>query len=606
MDSSEKSESGKEYEETAQADGGHPAGQKNRGGDRWELCRSAGSTPIEISGLPGKFLKFCYTQNPFYLMSAGLVLYGLTLVFNVSEQSSDAWTLIAVLAGYTVLMACSAVFIVRFGQVWDDARSMLLLVLLLLLSLSVSFDEIIMGSPITGGLLMLTGLVFSLVLCWGLFSLLSIRLPDLYRLPFYGFLGLFFVYPFLIPVVEWAAGPSNTSAVSWVIYLFPGVAGILFLSLIPAIRRGSSYVRDNGTPWSWPWFPWTIFGVLALAVGLRSYMLGMSFFPFKMAGCPFMPFFLTPLVMALGLLVLEAGVCSDSTKLRVTGLVVPVVGMLLSVVGEPAGEMPVDLQTYMSVAGPPFLLAAVMACAYYAYAWIREVPGAEAGLYVVLVALSVTSGTTLNPLTMEAPRLTPLLGIAVIGFWQGIRYRSSWRILTAVTAFIMGITVALHGTGFNTGGGAVPIHLELAVVLSVGALFEDRVARFLQNAAAWFLPCFLCIALTAGYQMDFGAAVLAPYLLGHMALAAAYGWYVNDQRYLYTFLVNTSISGIWLSFVVCRAIYRAHSTEGTMVLILGAVFFLAAFIISCIKGNLIRRCLRYARSWDLLSEKTGG
>ena len=33
----------------------------------------------------------------------------------------------------------------------------------------------------------------------------------------------------------------------------------------------------NGTPWPWPWFPGAAFGVIAGAVGLRSYALTMTF-----------------------------------------------------------------------------------------------------------------------------------------------------------------------------------------------------------------------------------------------------------------------------------------------------------------------------------------
>jgi len=62
-------------------------------------------------------------------------------------------------------------------------------------------------------------------------------------------------------------------SLTWGLFLFPVFTGGAFLSLIPAIRRGKDYVADNGTPWQWPWFPWTLFGLLAAAACVRSYLL---------------------------------------------------------------------------------------------------------------------------------------------------------------------------------------------------------------------------------------------------------------------------------------------------------------------------------------------
>ncbi len=40
---------------------------------------------------------------------------------------------------------------------------------------------------------------------------------------------------------------------------FRAIAGLIALSLLPAIRRGASYVADNGSPWHWPLYPWSVF-----------------------------------------------------------------------------------------------------------------------------------------------------------------------------------------------------------------------------------------------------------------------------------------------------------------------------------------------------------
>ena len=49
--------------------------------------------------------------------------------------------MMGVLAGYTLVLATIGVVIVRFGKVWDDARSILLLLLLLFLAVFLGCHE---------------------------------------------------------------------------------------------------------------------------------------------------------------------------------------------------------------------------------------------------------------------------------------------------------------------------------------------------------------------------------------------------------------------------------------------------------------------------------
>ena len=188
----------------------------------------------------------------------------------------------AILSGYTMPLAAAAGLIIRLGKVWEDARSILLVVVLLFLALSVSFDE--------------SGLAFAVFLSEGLFWLLGIRLAPLIRTGFYLILSLFFIYP---------VGPNfllhrgSTEALLWGIFAFPSAMALCFLWLVLAIRRGASYVRNNGTPWKWPWFPWVLFGVLAFGVSVRSYYLCISFVSGGRGDTMFGPYFLVPFLLVL-------------------------------------------------------------------------------------------------------------------------------------------------------------------------------------------------------------------------------------------------------------------------------------------------------------------
>ena len=80
------------------------------------------------SGLAG----FLYSHNPFYLISAFLVLAGLHQALGDVYSVSAGWLLMALLCGYTMLLAATGFVIVRFGQVperavlfcfWDGTES---------------------------------------------------------------------------------------------------------------------------------------------------------------------------------------------------------------------------------------------------------------------------------------------------------------------------------------------------------------------------------------------------------------------------------------------------------------------------------------------------
>src|SRR5689334_3250939 len=92
---------------------------------------------------PREFVRFLYTSNPFYVISAALVLVGLWMSFNPRATVFEVPALMLGLAGYTALLAATAVVLIRFGGVWQDVRTILLLVVLLFLATSVTIDELL-------------------------------------------------------------------------------------------------------------------------------------------------------------------------------------------------------------------------------------------------------------------------------------------------------------------------------------------------------------------------------------------------------------------------------------------------------------------------------
>src|SRR5262245_2729189 len=142
---------------------------------------AAPAPPASSSGL----LRFLCTSNPFYALSAALFLAGLWISFGGQTQVVQTGALMSGLAGYTLLLAATACLLVRFAKVWDDARTVLLLVVLMFLATSVTFDEVLVSHPERGFACYLAGLLFAVAVSEGLLRGIRLMLPAYFRLSYY-------------------------------------------------------------------------------------------------------------------------------------------------------------------------------------------------------------------------------------------------------------------------------------------------------------------------------------------------------------------------------------------------------------------------------------
>src|SRR5262249_4616051 len=145
--------------------------------------------------------RFLYTQNPFYLIGTLLVLFGAQQCLGREPSLATSGLLVAVLAAYTLLLAGVAAVVIRIGQVWGDARTILLVIVLLFFMLSTSLDFHLLftlEAPWPGTLLLAGGLLFSVLLSEAVLRGLRIGLPASYRGPYYLVLLLLFAYPVML------------------------------------------------------------------------------------------------------------------------------------------------------------------------------------------------------------------------------------------------------------------------------------------------------------------------------------------------------------------------------------------------------------------------
>jgi hypothetical protein len=184
----------------------------------------------------------------------------------------------------------------------------------------------------------------------------------------------------------------------WALFGFSPLAGIAFLALIPAIRRGPGYLAKNGGPWPYPLYPLTLFGLLAITVCWRASSLCVSFHFVGKSNTIFGPYFLVLVLLAMDALLVEAALVSRNRGMqRVAMSVLPGV-LILAMAGHRSDLV---FQGYLStfsqgLGGSPLYLSLIAVCGLHGYAAVRRVPLARVGLASALFALAFVGPGTFD------------------------------------------------------------------------------------------------------------------------------------------------------------------------------------------------------------------
>lgn len=540
--------------------------------------------------------RFLYTHNPFYLLSASFVLYGLHAAFGERSElaesavSENVWLLAGSLCGYTLVLALTAYLVVRLGRVWEDARSLALLVILMFVAISVSFDEICNALPSTAGTVLTFGLIFSLLVSEGLIRSLEIKFPPSYRLPLYLTFGLFFLYPLWV-------SPNLTEqsdlVTSWRVLSFPLAAGVVTLTLLPAVRRGSSFLRKNGTPWEWPWYPWPVFVFLAIGVCFRSYVLTLSFQAARGLETSFSLYYLAPFLFAILVILSEIGFAEHSRRLQ--RFVLATLALLL-VVSIPLGHgQPFELflGSVVERIGSPLWIAFWGVGAFYAYLWGRGIKEAEFACMAALLLLTTIGPRTVGFDTITEPQWWPLAVIAVTQTVRTLVLRSSLRFVIAGGSLLAAMSCLAQGSWFTSHHGVIPLHLTVALSILAGFIFADRFSQIVRRISPFAIILPAIVVGIAGER--FGASELLRVIYVSVLCGIAFGcWLATRERLWQLALVANAVSvvmatAIWLHTGVQHVIPpRALAALGG-----GLMCFLIAALISALKGGFGKQLRRW-------------
>ena len=540
--------------------------------------------------------RFLYNHNPFYVISAGFLLYGVKLVFRPGEvEYVDPWHLLMALSCVTLAMASAAFGIVRFGKVWEDARSIILVLLLMFLAISVSFDEILNQQAWDAFRLLLTGFLFSVAVSEGLMLGLGIRLHWTYQVPYYLLLLLFFGYP--VYVSPEFCEKLNT-IVQWRIAMFPVIAGAITLSLIPAVRRGRQLCEDNGTPWKWPLFPWCLFGFMGLAVCFRSWSLSVSFdtgrirTSIREMDAAFGLYLLAPFFLSVLFVILEVALVEGSAKLKRFVLWAAPVVVIISIPELWPNSHQETYQRFLASfireVGSPIFLALLGLTAFYAIAWLRGIRLAENGFVAMCVA-AMFVGPRSAGFSVETIQSWPLV---VLGMWMltwGLVRKSSYYSFLGGSSLAIAFGLNLPGTALENWQTTTTFHLILLIVLICGGLFQDEFSKKLRMLGAAVIPLLFFAALSTGTRFRLTIELMLLYGAVITGVAFACWGLMKERLFLYSGAANCSTATMYGSWSFYGWLQQLASPDGVRALVLGMVCFALALLISAAKGGLLSR-----------------
>lgn len=380
--------------------------------------------------------------NPFYLLSAACVLHSSCWSLPARDAGFPPLIVPALVAGYTLVLALTTLLVVRRWKVWDDARSMIVMLLILCVDLALIGDEWLIVSPRWGVGLLAAGFLFSVGVTELIHRGLRLQLSWLWLGPHYLQMAMVFFWPYLVTSV-----PPDQPLRRGLIHLYFVVTGVSFALLWFAARRGPSGLTIP-PGWKWPIHPWAWFIVNTFSCLARGFSMTLSLDPvFKLSREAALNqlqsiadwSYLTPLLLAWGVVVFECGRRSQRSVIRACGQALAGGGVLFSLPHAPLNAAQAAHFRWLESWGIDLWGAALIAgiaCSLW-FDW-RGSRVARFGVLAGLIALAVTDGRPqLVLLPVDAWSTIPLWLVTV---WWTVRpstWRHSGNQLVAASLFLL-------------------------------------------------------------------------------------------------------------------------------------------------------------------------
>jgi len=534
-------------------------------------------------------LGYVFTHNPLYLVSAWLVLHGIGKAFEGEVGQAGGLLMTQFLCVYAMVLAFSSWIVVRFGKAWEDARTILLALLLVFAGISVSYDNLCLRDPNSGATNLLIGFGFCCAISEWILYALKIKLPMRYRIPFYLQLAVLFAFPAWLGRLSF---DGKDPQMGLGVLLFPIAAGASLLTLLPAAHGSPQQDRNNGTPWSWPWYPWSIFALIAIAFGFRAWMLSISFSSAIYADPGFQAYFLCPILIASLFVLFEIGLRVDSKRVQLGSLVAMlfVVGLAFPGKHLNAAQHKLMFVLEQTLASPPILIATAVA-AIAIFAMLRKAYGSEGVVVVAIAFASCLDVETRSISSLGLPHPTVLLALAGWQLAVGIWTKTTLRLVVGgiATLVLMGQNGAENWLGESSPYILGSIGVFWCALLPL--FCRDALAKWLRSTGAIWIATAATCQFTAGYAISIWQP---PWLPAAMVSSLAVVGLIYWTAYKLHWCVLASIWSAGLAVVLWSSILLdlfedAQLRHGLAWYALGYGVLAAALLVSFWKAGLIQR-----------------
>lgn len=533
------------------------------------------------------FVRLLYNQNPFYVISACLVLFGIHISFRDDAALNNGWVLFQLLGVYTILLVLSAILIVRVGAVWEDARTIIVLVLVLLVALSASFDRVCLDSVAAGRSIQLFGLAAAIVIIESLIRGVGARLAWRYKLPLYALFALLFLYPVWLGHLS-LTGQNQRMALY--VLLFPSLASIAMLGLLPAARMAGAGESPNGTPWTWPLYPWCGLGFITVAFAVRSYGMSVSF---ELAGglqSSFHAWFLIPLALTVLALLVELAIATRKDLLANTLAACGLVAIPLALPGDLLSGVQLEFMRSIAVQfGSPVQLTCILLIVFFGYFATRRLKIAELGLVAAAWVLISASNSSYTIETLRGPHWIAGSVLATIVLLRSFQCGSTLRYFVAIAIGLS--TFELRYQDWLEHPELMCGTVILFSWLIAGLIFRDGLARLIRRSSHFItLPVATALAVAGSRQALVGESqwIAIAGLAGILAVVVAYWWVEPTVRRFTHFCAVVAFCVIHGGFAFYARIIGEFRLEGKQWLAFGVISLLVAVAISLLRGGMAR------------------
>ena len=526
-------------------------------------------------------------NNPLYLISAWLVLHGLGQAFEGEAGLRWMPLMTQLICGYTLAAAIAGWTVVRVGRLWEDARMILLVVLLMFTAISTSYDQLCLKDPVRGAGHLLFGYFFCVAVTELLLYVLRLSLPLRFRGPYYLQLAVLFAFPAWLGRLS--VDGRDPEMCLWVL-AFPLAAGLALLTLWPAALGPP--VRKNGTPWGWPFYPWSIFVFVAIASGIRAWMLSLSFTPAWGNGPAFMPYFLCPILLGLMVLALEEALRRRSRFGQWLVMLTMLAIVWASFPGTRLSWAQAKTLNLLeeTLATPPLLICGA-AAVLGVYAMLRRAAGGEFVTVSVLVLLSCLDPTTRDFGSLSAPNEFVLGAAAAwlvgIGLWT----RSTLRLATGGGLLLIAAGQFEEGRWLIADKAAWATQIVVLWCALLPLYCRDALSDWLRRngpALLGVVGAWVVLALPGDWKV---IPTWAPaFTCGALACIALLHWFVHQNRwYVLSAAWIGAFGGLFWFADWLRAVGDARLRQGLAWYTVGCLLLVAAVVLSLSKAGLARR-----------------